>query len=86
MPMEKFKLDAGQRKRPVTLSISEGVMDAVASLDLNASRVAEAGLIEAVRKAIGEKWVKDNQDFIEAHNKRVEEHGVMLPPDWLPRT
>lgn len=84
--MTIYKLDPGQRKRPVTLSISEGVMDAVAAMDLNASRAAEAGMIDAVRKAIGEQWVKDNKDFIDAYNAFTEDTGVLLPPSWLPQS
>jgi len=29
-----------------------------------------------------EKWLWANRDAIDAHNKRVDEHGTLLKPSW----
>jgi antitoxin CcdA len=70
------------RRRSVNLTISEDVMEAAKALELNASRAAEAGIIEAVRQARAQAWRRENEAAIEAHNARVEKDGVLLTPDW----
>jgi antitoxin CcdA len=70
------------KRRSVNLTIREDVMDAARALDLNASRAAEAGIIEAIRQARAEAWRRENEAAIEAHNARVEKDGVLLTPDW----
>lgn len=70
------------KRRSVNLTISEEVMEAARALELNTSRAAEAGIIEAIRQARAEAWRRENEAAIEAHNARVEKDGVLLTPDW----
>lgn len=70
------------KRRSVNLTIREDVMEAAKALELNASRAAEAGIIEAIRQARAEAWRRENEAAIEAHNARVEKDGVLLTPDW----
>jgi len=70
------------KRRSVNLTIREDVMEAAKALELNASRAAEAGIIEAIRQARAESWRRENEAAIEAHNARVEKDGVLLTPDW----
>lgn len=70
------------KRRSVNLTISEDVMEAARALELNTSRAAEAGIIEAIRQARAEAWRRENEAAIEAHNARVEKDGVLLTPDW----
>lgn len=71
------------KRRGVNLTIREDVMEAAKALDLNASRAAEAGILEAIRQARTEAWRQDNRTAIEAHNARVASEGVLLSPDWV---
>jgi antitoxin CcdA len=75
------RISTGKR-RSVNLTIREDVMEAAKALELNASRAAEAGIIEAIRQARAEAWRRENEAAIEAHNVRVEKDGVLLTPDW----
>ena len=70
------------KRRSVNLTIREDVMDAAKALELNASRAAEAGIIEAIRQTRAQAWRRENKAAIEAHNARVEKDGVLLTPDW----
>ncbi len=72
------------KRRPVNLTIREDVIASAKALGLNASKVAEAGIIEAVRKAKEQAWLEENQSAIYARNARIEKEGMILPPPrWL---
>jgi len=77
---------AKPRRKPVTLTIREDIMREAKTLALNASKAAEAGIFEAVRKARAEAWLAENAEAIEAHNRRVAERGIAIPPIWTTRT
>jgi antitoxin CcdA len=70
------------RRKPVTLTIREDIMRDAKNLSLNASKAAEAGIAEALRKAKGEAWLKENAEAIEAYNRKIEERGLAIPPIW----
>jgi antitoxin CcdA len=74
-----------QKRRPVNLTIRQDILEEAKDLKLNASRVAEAGLIEAVRQEKERLWCRENAAAIEAHNTRVEEVGTLLTPTWAKR-
>lgn len=71
------------RHRPVTLSISEDVVQAAKDLALNMSEAAEHGIQEAVRKANAEAWLKENQPAIEAYNRKIAKRGIAIPAAWM---
>ncbi len=64
------------RRRPLNLSIREDVAEAVRRHGLNASRIAEDALADAVRAAERRAWLRDNAEAISAHNRRVAERGL----------
>ncbi|MFA5952020.1 MAG: type II toxin-antitoxin system CcdA family antitoxin [Hyphomicrobium sp.] len=70
------------RRKPVTLTIREDIMRDAKSLSLNASKAAEAGIAEALRKARGERWLAENRDAILAYNTEIEARGVAIQPLW----
>lgn len=74
------------RRKPVTLTIREDIMRDAKTLALNASQAAEAGILEAVRKARAEAWLADNTLAIEAYNRKIEQRGVAIPPIWTTRS
>lgn len=69
------------RKR-INLTIREDLIAAAKELGLNASRAAEAGLSDAVRKAREEQWLRENAPAIEAHNQRIAREGPAIMADW----
>ncbi|MEK7264488.1 MAG: type II toxin-antitoxin system CcdA family antitoxin [Pseudomonadota bacterium] len=70
------------RRRSVNLTIPEDIMAAAKKLGINASKAAEAGLRQEVKKKLGEQWLAENQSALNAHNKRVEKQETLLTPDW----
>ncbi len=71
------------KRRSVNLTISEDVIKAAKALNLNASQAAEAGIVDAIRRAREEEWLKGARPAIAAHNARVEREGTLLTPAWL---
>lgn len=69
-------------RRPVNLTIRSDVLDEAKALKLNTSQAAERGIIEAVRRAHEEEWLKENRAALEAHNQRIEKSGPLLTPGW----
>ena len=70
-------------RRPVTLSVRRDLLAEAKALKLNASRAAENGLVEAIRKANEQAWLAENKQSIEAYNKFVQKNGIFYTPDWL---
>ena len=80
-----MKPSSGQdtpKRRPVNLTIREDVLAEAKTLDLNASRAAEAGIIAAIREARAQEWLARNRAGIDAHNRRIEKEGVSIRPRW----
>jgi len=80
--MQTASATRAQKRRPVNLTIRKDVLEEAKGLKLNASKVAEAGLIEAVRQEKERLWRQENAPAIEAHNARIEETGTLLTPTW----
>lgn len=70
------------RRRKVSLTIREDVMDSARELTINASQAAEAGIAMAVKKAREKAWLEENREAIRAHNERVEREGMFYTPEW----
>lgn len=71
------------RRRPVNLTIREDIIFSAKELGVNASKAAEEGIVDAVRKAKEQEWLVLNRGAIKAHNERVDREGVVLKPYWL---
>lgn len=71
------------KKRPVNLTIREDVLKQAKELNLNASKAAEQGIAQAIKQAREQAWLKENAQALTAHNKRIEEKGTLLTPDWM---
>jgi antitoxin CcdA len=61
----------GAARRAVNLTIRADLLDEAKRLKLNASRAAEAGLLEAVRRARIEGWRRENAAAIDEYNRRL---------------
>ncbi len=71
------------KRRPVNLTVRADILEHAKSLGLNASRAAEAGIAAAVKEARERQWLEENKGAIEAHNKRVDEHGPLIKAHWM---
>jgi antitoxin CcdA len=70
------------RRKRVNLTVREDVMKEAKELGLNASKAAEAGIEAAVREEKGRRWLEENRDAIQAHNRRIEREGTIYTPWW----
>jgi antitoxin CcdA len=74
MPAPAF--DRSARKRPTNLTVNEDLLRQARDLGINLSQAFEQKLEELVRAAKAERWVEENREAIEAHNRWVAEHGL----------
>ena len=70
------------KRRPINLTIREDILVEAKELNLNASKAAEYGIINAVKEARAQEWLLNNKKAILAHNERIEKQGILLTPDW----
>lgn len=69
-----YKTDAP--KKPVNLSLNSDLLKLSKDLGLNLSGLAEEAIAQAVRSRMGEIWLNENAEAIQAYNKRVQANGV----------
>lgn len=70
------------KRRPVNLTIREDILREAKELNLNTSKAAEYGIVQAINEARAHAWLEENKHALSAHNKRVEESGTLLTPRW----
>ena len=70
------------KRRSTNLTIREDLLREAKALKLNTSQAAEIGIMAAVRQAREQEWLKNKQEAILAHNKRVDKAGPLLTPYW----
>jgi len=80
--MEATTDNTRAKRKAVNLTIRSDVLDEAKALKLNASRAAENGLLEEIKKAHEQEWLENNKSALLAHNKRVDKDGVLLAPVW----
>ena len=80
--MQTYSGEKGPKRRPVNLTIREDILQDAKDLKLNASKAAECGIAQAIKEARAQAWLEENKQALSAHNKRVEERGTFLTPDW----
>lgn len=74
MPLKLFDPDAP--KKPTNLSVNQDLLRVARSRKLNLSRLLEERLVEVLRTAERETWLKENASAIDKYNKRIERDGV----------
>lgn len=77
-----MKYDAPAPRKRTSLTVREDVMAEARALGLNLSRAAEAGIEAAIREEKGRRWKEENREAIQAHNRRIEREGMLLPTPW----
>lgn len=69
------------RRRPISLMIRADLIGAAQARGVDASRAAEAGIADAVRRAReAEAWLEANREAIAEHTAWLDEHGMPLEP------
>jgi antitoxin CcdA len=84
MGYTETNIHADQRKkRAISVTVREILVDEARAYGLNTSRAAEAGIEAAVRQAKEQAWLADNADALRAHRERVASEGMLITPPWL---
>ena len=68
---------SGKRKA-VNVTIDTGIVAAAREHGINLSKVSEAAIKAATKKAADDKWREDNRAWAESVNRWVEENGLPL--------
>ncbi|WP_188658205.1 type II toxin-antitoxin system CcdA family antitoxin [Sphingomonas metalli] len=69
---------SASRRRPVNVSLDTGIVDAARKAGINLSRVTEAALRVAVKKAEEQRWREENRESIARFNAWYAENGDPL--------
>lgn len=65
-------------KRATNVSINERLLAEARALEVNISRAAEAGLVQAIAARRAELWAEENRAALESSNAYVERNGLPL--------
>jgi antitoxin CcdA len=73
-------LDRQQPKtrKATNVSIDPEVLADAKALDINVSRAAETGIVEAVRAEKNRRWLEENREALLYYNEWLEENGILL--------
>ena len=74
-------------KRAVNLSIDAEILAAAKEQGINLSQTLEDELRKLTQSAREAKWIEENREAIEAHNRFIEQHGIWSEKyrSWGPR-
>ena len=70
------------KRKAINLTIREDILKEAKSLELNASKAAEFGILAAIKEVREQAWLKENKLALMAHNQRIENEGPLLNPEW----
>ncbi|QQP90237.1 type II toxin-antitoxin system CcdA family antitoxin [Skermanella sp. TT6] len=65
-------------KWATNVSIDEMLLKEPKELQVNVSRAAEFGLMQAIAEKRAEFWVEENREALVSSNEDVEKHGLPL--------
>ena len=65
-------------RKAANLSIDAKVLADAKALEINVSRAAETGIVEAVRAEKNKRWLAENREALESFNEWVAENGLPL--------
>jgi antitoxin CcdA len=66
------------RRKATNLTLDAQAIADAKELGINISAACEEGLVVAISKARGEKWLRENRAALESSNAYVEKHGLPL--------
>jgi len=67
---------ARSTKRPVNVSVNEDLLEAARALNINFSETLEDAVREIILHETRARWLAENREAIEAHNRFVERYGL----------
>lgn len=67
-----------KRKTATNVSLDSELVAEARALGVSISQASNSGLEEAVKRARGEAWLKENWEALESYNAWVEANGLPL--------
>ena len=74
--MAGLSYDRNAPRKPTNLSVNSDLLRVARELGLNLSRELERRLEEVIANERQARWLEENREAIEAHNRRVERDGM----------
>ncbi|MFN7031170.1 MAG: type II toxin-antitoxin system CcdA family antitoxin [Sphingopyxis sp.] len=65
-------------RKPTNVTLPADLVSEAKRLGINVSQACEAGLVDEVRKMLGEEWKRENREAMESSNEYVRKHGLPL--------
>ncbi|MBM3539441.1 MAG: acetoacetyl-CoA synthase [Alphaproteobacteria bacterium] len=75
MARRGFSEDA-PRKKPTNVSVDEKLLTAAKAVGINLSQTLEEALAVKLRRLEQERWLEENREAIENHNRYTAKYGV----------
>ena len=68
--------DTSAPKKPTNVSINRDLLQQAKEHQINLSQALELRLAELLREQRQQQWLQENQEAVEAYNRRVETNGL----------
>jgi antitoxin CcdA len=76
-------IDKKSKKKVISITIDEDILREARELGMNMSQLTEKAVLQNLRLVKEEQWIKNNQKAIAAHNRRIEQQGLLIRPYWM---
>ncbi len=74
--MQTTFYDISAPKKPTNVSINRDLLQQAKEHRINLSQALELRLAELLREQKQQQWLQENQEAVEAYNRRIEASGV----------
>ena len=74
--MQTTLYDTSAPKKPTNVSINRDLLQQAKEHQINLSQALELRLAELLREQRQQQWLQENQEAVEAYNRRVETNGL----------
>lgn len=63
-------------KKPTNVTVNSDLLNQAKSLNINISATLETALVEMLKKAKREEWLRENSGTIEKYNEKIAQVGL----------
>lgn len=74
--MQTSFYDISAPKKPTNVSINRDLLQQAKEHQINLSQALELRLAELLREQKQQQWLQENQEAVEAYNRRIEANGL----------
>jgi antitoxin CcdA len=74
--MSNTFFNAAAPKKSANLSLNADLLQQAKQLNINLSQTLELHLTEIIRQVQRDQWLAENQEALQAYNRRIEKQGM----------